>query len=263
MKNVFISHSSKDLDFVFANVKGVFDELGFCAWCSATSVRLASDWEQQIRRALLQADWFVVVLSPDAVKSEWVQAETHWAFENKRGRVLPIMARSCDPADAHLRLGTLQFLDFRADPEAGRRQLGDLLRGHAPRLTTALGRHATAAAPVQEQTTLISKRREARLRLRIECADGTASEHSMQICNWAVIGRATDADLPLADDCVSRKHARIAVVPGDTGNHLTLMDLDSANGTLLNGQGVAADHPLKVGDRIELGDSRLHILAID
>jgi hypothetical protein len=263
MKKVFISHSSKDLDFVFANVKGVFDELGYCAWCSATSVRLATDWEQQIRRALLESDWFVVVLSPDAVKSEWVQAETHWALENKRGRVLPIMARSCDPSDAHLRLGTLQFLDFRADPAAGRQQLGDLLRGHAPRLTTAMERHAPTAAPVQEQTTLIKKRREATLRLRIERADGTATEHSMQICNWAVIGRAIDADLPLADDCVSRKHARIAVIPGDTGNRLTLMDLESANGTLLNGQGVVADHPLAVGDRIDLGGSRLHIIAIE
>ena len=260
MKRIFISHSTKDVDFVYGQVKPVLDQLGFCSWCSATDVRLAADWEQQIRQALAQADWFVVILSPDAVKSEWVQAEIHWALENKRGRVIPIMARTCDPTDAHLRLGTLQFVDFRGDHADGQRRLADLIQGHAPRLGKAMSQLTTQQQP--EQTTVISKRREAQVRLRIETADGATREETLKIQNWAIVGRTADADLTLLDDYVSRKHARIAVIPDLHGTRLTLMDLESANGTLLNGAGLATEQPLAIGDRIELGSTRITVLGI-
>jgi len=260
MKRIFISHSTKDVDFVYGQLKPVLDQLGYCSWCSATDVRLAADWEQQIRRALAQADWFAVVLSPDAVKSEWVQAEIHWALENKRGRVIPIMARTCEPTDAHLRLGTLQFLDFRQDPADAQRRLAELIQGRGPRLAKAGNQ---LAIPQPEQTTVISKRREATVRLRIETANGTAHEETLKIQNWAVIGRTADADLTLLDDYISRKHARIAVVPDLQGTRLTLLDLESANGTLLNGSGVVTEQPLAVGDRIDLGNTRVVVLGID
>ena len=261
MKRIFISHSTKDVEFVYGQVKPVLDQLGYCSWCSATDVRLAADWEQQIRQALAQADWFAVVLSPDAVKSEWVQAEVHWALENKRGRVIPIMARTCEPADAHLRLGTLQFLDFRQDSAEAQRQLGELILGRGARQAKSASR---IAPPQQlEQMTVISKRREASVRLRIETADGATREETLKIQNWAVVGRTADADLTLPDDYVSRKHARIAVVPDLHGARLTLMDLESANGTLLNGSGVVTEQPLAVGDRIDVGNTRVVVLSID
>ena len=93
MPRVFISYSTKDLDFVQTWLKPLFDELGMPAWCSATDIRMAADWERQIRAALAQADWFVVVLSPDAQASEWVQRPRPTGqFEQERGRVIPVMA---------------------------------------------------------------------------------------------------------------------------------------------------------------------------
>ncbi|MDB4994123.1 MAG: domain/GGDEF domain protein, partial [Myxococcaceae bacterium] len=63
-----------------------------------------------------------------------------------------------------------------------------------------------------------------------------------------VLGRSLEAAIRLADEGVSRRHARIVV---DVGR-VFLQDLDSANGTFLNGEpcNVAL---IKDGDRIQLG----------
>ena len=71
--------------------------------------------------------------------------------------------------------------------------------------------------------------------------------------SW-VAGRSTDADLVLADDTVSRKHARIY---GNRGA-LWLRDLGSRNGTQVNGRSIR-HHRLRPGDRITIGASLLRI----
>jgi hypothetical protein len=71
--------------------------------------------------------------------------------------------------------------------------------------------------------------------------------------SW-VAGRSLDADLVLADDTVSRKHARIYSARGT----LWLRDLGSRNGTLVNGRSVA-HHRLRPGDRITIGASLLRV----
>ncbi len=107
MPRIFISHSTKDLEFIRTRLRPLFEELGMAVWCSAMDMRMAAEWERQIRAALAEADWFVVVMYPDAQTSEWVQAETHWALEHKRGRVIPLMLHGCIPEEIHLKLGTL------------------------------------------------------------------------------------------------------------------------------------------------------------
>jgi pSer/pThr/pTyr-binding forkhead associated (FHA) protein len=71
--------------------------------------------------------------------------------------------------------------------------------------------------------------------------------------SW-VAGRSSDADLVLADDTVSRKHARIYSARGT----LWLRDLGSRNGTLINGRNVS-HHRLRPGDRITIGASLLRV----
>jgi hypothetical protein len=265
MTRIFISHSSKDIDFIVDHLKPLFGRLGYTAWCSGTDLRTAADWEHQIREALATADWFIVLLSPNAVTSEWVQAETHWALENKRGRVIPVMISPCNPSDAHLRLATLQYIDFTADPLAARNRLLTVMQGRAA--DTAAG-PATTAVPSPEPeaaTTLITERRIAHVCLWIEPARGLPHECNLAIHNWAIIGRSADTDLRVDDDFVSRRHARIAVLPltaGKRGKRLTLTDLESANGTYLNREPVVGDQPLVVNDIIEMGNSRLHIRDI-
>ena len=64
-----------------------------------------------------------------------------------------------------------------------------------------------------------------------------------------VIGRAPTAELRIVDDGISREHARVR----HDGDALFVEDLDSRNGTFLNGERIAAAARLKEGDKIQVG----------
>jgi pSer/pThr/pTyr-binding forkhead associated (FHA) protein len=62
------------------------------------------------------------------------------------------------------------------------------------------------------------------------------------------IGRAPDNSLQIDDPSVSSRHARLTLL----GRHYQLTDLDSTNGTRVNGE-IVREIPLRVGDRIRFG----------
>ena len=71
------------------------------------------------------------------------------------------------------------------------------------------------------------------------------------------IGRASDNHLVLDDRRVSRHHARLQARRG----MLVLTDLDSANGSRVNGVAIS-EVALGAGDRIELGTTVFVIEAV-
>lgn len=111
MPRVFISHSSLDRQFVDRDLMPVLREAGIDTWYATNDIATAVEWERSIRDGLNSCDWFIVVLSPEAIESEWVRTEVHWAMENRAGRVVPLVLRPCNPTELHLKLGRIQFLD--------------------------------------------------------------------------------------------------------------------------------------------------------
>lgn len=69
------------------------------------------------------------------------------------------------------------------------------------------------------------------------------------------VGRDKEAALPLADSEVSRRHARFELRDGI----VFLRDLESRNGTFLNGHRVGEPIEVRVGDEIDVGTTRLRI----
>lgn len=69
-----------------------------------------------------------------------------------------------------------------------------------------------------------------------------------------IIGRGADTATRLKDPKVSRKHCELRV----EGNTVTIHDLDSASGTLVNGRKVTS-HRLKSGDIIQIGGTQLRL----
>lgn len=69
-----------------------------------------------------------------------------------------------------------------------------------------------------------------------------------------VIGRSKDCDISLADGNVSRRHAEL----GRDGDGFAVRDLDSTNGTLVNGRRIRRE-PVAEGDEITVGTSTLRI----
>ncbi len=79
-----------------------------------------------------------------------------------------------------------------------------------------------------------------------------------------IMGRALEADVRVNDNEVSRQHARIIAVPTESrvSMQYILNDLDSRNGTFLNGRRVKREI-LENGDKITLGSTILRFDLLD
>lgn len=73
-----------------------------------------------------------------------------------------------------------------------------------------------------------------------------------------VIGRGNDVQVVLAEDMVSRRHARISF----RTDHFVIEDLSSTNGTFINGEKVTTAK-LREGDRVLIGTSILKVVSAD
>ena len=71
-----------------------------------------------------------------------------------------------------------------------------------------------------------------------------------------VIGRGSEADLRINDPGISRRHAQIRVNGAGPGLQIDIVDLDSTNGIVVNGQRVR-HAVLQEGSRIEIGSTRM------
>ncbi len=74
---------------------------------------------------------------------------------------------------------------------------------------------------------------------------------------FIIIGRSHHADLLLHDRSISKQHCRILPTEQDGPHPYAIEDLESTNGTRLNGVLVTSITPLLSGDRIEIGNTVL------
>jgi hypothetical protein len=112
---VFVSHSAQDREFVEKEIVQLLQSHGIETWYSTDDIGAGVKWERSIREGLKSCDWFLVVLSNESVKSEWVEAEVHWALDERKDRIVPVRIDDCDEADLHLKLRQIQAVDFRSD----------------------------------------------------------------------------------------------------------------------------------------------------
>src|SRR5687767_5548687 len=79
-----------------------------------------------------------------------------------------------------------------------------------------------------------------------------------------ILGRALEADVRVNDTQVSRQHARVLSVRDETKQttEYVLNDLDSRNGTFLNGRRIRRE-TLENGDKITVGDTILRFDLLD
>ena len=79
-----------------------------------------------------------------------------------------------------------------------------------------------------------------------------------------ILGRALEADVRINDTQVSRQHARIIAMPTESrvAMQYVLNDLDSRNGTFLNGRRIKRE-TLENGDKITIGSTILRFDLLD
>ncbi|MEW6366292.1 MAG: toll/interleukin-1 receptor domain-containing protein [Acidobacteriota bacterium] len=156
-REVFLSHSDRNRAFA-ARLAGVLARHGVPVWYSRRSLLGAQQWHDEIGRALRRCDWFIVVLSPHSVRSDWVKRELVFALSHAqyRDRIVPVIHKACDHEALSWTLGGFQMIDFSDDFDAGSRQL---LRawglGYSPadHVASKGGSAGGRAAPVREGVT--------------------------------------------------------------------------------------------------------------
>ena len=79
-----------------------------------------------------------------------------------------------------------------------------------------------------------------------------------------IVGRSPQASITLLDEEVSRVHSCVRMESSGNGScRVTLEDLQSTNGTFLNGSAVDKPCLLAAGDRIAIGSHILKLVAMD
>jgi hypothetical protein len=113
MQQVFISYSRKDIAFV-RKLAGDLEKAGYDVWWDVSDLRGGDDWLRVIPTAIDSSSFFIVVLSPNAITSDWVKREYTQAL-SLRKKIIPIMfARSSVP----FALNDLNYIDFTRDDYA-------------------------------------------------------------------------------------------------------------------------------------------------
>jgi hypothetical protein len=123
-REVFISHSSHDQRDADELVR-VLGQRRIRTFYSPHHLRAASEWYREIGAALQRCDWFLILLTPSAVKSMWVERELTFALNNERyrGRIVPMLLHGCNYASFSWALSTVQVIDATNGLEAGCREL--------------------------------------------------------------------------------------------------------------------------------------------
>ena len=111
--NLFISHSSRDRIFV----ERIVYELrrhGLACWYAPSEILGAQQWQDEIGRALRRCNWFIIVLSRNALRSKWVKRELAYVLDDNRydGRILAIVKTPGDYSGLSWTLSAIQQVDF-------------------------------------------------------------------------------------------------------------------------------------------------------
>src|SRR6266702_6218466 len=113
---IFMSHSSKDHDFCVRLVGDLQRISGdeSSVWYDAKGGLYGGDsWWRKIMQEVKARNVFIVVLSPEAAVSPWVNSEIDLAWRQKHlppGKlIIPVLYRSCEVRDD---LDTLQVISF-------------------------------------------------------------------------------------------------------------------------------------------------------
>ena len=89
---VFLSYASQNEETA-RRVRDVLAAHGVPVWFSPHHLVGGDLWQDEIGDALERCDWFIVVLTPEARESMWVEREVKFAVEEKkfRGKIIPLL----------------------------------------------------------------------------------------------------------------------------------------------------------------------------
>lgn len=119
MPTIFLSHTSIDKPFVEKLAKDL-NNLGINVWYDKYQIKVGESILWKIDEGIRESEYLGIVISQEAMKSEWVKTEITAAWqkqvEQKGNFVLPIYYRECE---IPLFLQGIKYADFRSDYKHG------------------------------------------------------------------------------------------------------------------------------------------------
>jgi len=111
--SAFLSHNSNDKPFVRELARDL-KRAGIRIWMDEAEIRIGDSIVDKIGKGIDEADYVIVVLSPNSVDSPWVQRElqvaTHQEIAGRTIKVLPVFYKDCNVPTY---LEDKSFADFR------------------------------------------------------------------------------------------------------------------------------------------------------
>jgi CheY-like chemotaxis protein len=115
---VFISYNHED-SYIASTLAEQLKESGFVPWVDSGKLVGGEEWRRAIDTALDNTGVLLVILTPQAVASEWVSYEIREA-RKKNCVIIPLMFRMCELPEE---ISMLHFIDFRKDAAKAQKEL--------------------------------------------------------------------------------------------------------------------------------------------
>jgi hypothetical protein len=97
---VFISHSDSDQELA-RKIGTRLKDSGLEVWDKSGEILPGDNWAAKVAQALEESDAMVVLLTPDALRSDWVRREIEYALGEERysNRLIPVLVGSSEDLD--------------------------------------------------------------------------------------------------------------------------------------------------------------------
>ncbi|KAF6628806.1 toll/interleukin-1 receptor domain-containing protein [Paenibacillus sp. EKM208P] len=126
-KKVFLSHSSNDKPFV-RKLSDRLNRDGFQSWIDEMEIKVGFSISNSIESGIITSGYFVIVLTPDAISSEWVRRELDIAtlreIRQKDIFILPVLLEDCEIPSM---IATKKYANFKNSFEQGYSELLEAL----------------------------------------------------------------------------------------------------------------------------------------
>jgi hypothetical protein len=103
----FISYSRGDKEFALALAKELRSS-GFLIWLDQLDIPTGARWDDEVEKALMESEIFMVILTPKSIASNNVKDEIGFAIDSNK-RILPVLLEN---ANVPFRLRRFQYVDF-------------------------------------------------------------------------------------------------------------------------------------------------------
>jgi formylglycine-generating enzyme required for sulfatase activity len=110
MSHIFISYSKKNIAFA-RHLRGMLENEGFTIWMDEEKLNPSQRWWPEIEKNIISCAAFIVIMSPDAQESDWVEREILVAEDkDHRKEIFPVLLSG----KRWSRLGNIQYEDMTA-----------------------------------------------------------------------------------------------------------------------------------------------------